>query len=722
MAESIDTRADVQRVAELLRRELQKPKGERNSELIRRSTAVVRAFSESGVQVPEGGAESFQGEVTEPTRFESREGPVDIDPAAQLSNRALGIEAKNRAEDIVNFLKRPFMTDKEKEEKAQELRISRAEEQLQLEADAQASGVDPSSLKPAAIAGGLLPDIAGGSIGGAIPFARSLTGSLARVATEAGLGAVLGGSTTPLDEDPTNAALLDGGITFGLGVMTEIPGLATDFLRREIRAARNSSQDAAIQKISDEIGLDLTIGERTQAPAAIVAETSVAARPDGERAKFLQKRRDQLEQVFTKVEDSLNPSQLSPEQIISRTRDAYDQTISGMARLASEQFRNTIEPTLTKVGAKIDSQGRIQGGFKFIETPELINELQVQRRNLADQPLSGATQQALNQLDNEIARLKASPLDIGQVQRLLKDLSQRNAPTGIVIKDNTQASDILSSKNVQTAITNDLENLIGNPDIPEEFRDAVATMQDARRQFGREMADIEVFKNTAVDRLLGKTGDPTSVDFAQRVAKLDTKGFVDLVDMADDVNPGLGQAIRSVVFKDLVDQHTNLAVLGSNKFKSAEDIEVGPIIGAINKMSSSKRKAFIGHNLDPEQTRFLDNTLVGLKAIAEGPTGKNIHAQTLRNRAEQWAINAASQDKGFIARLLAGELAPGVIERMLFTEQGQRALSNLGQPKITRAQLAQSFTYLNTAMAEDEKAKEELARQRVLKGLADSPI
>ncbi len=722
MAEVIDTRADVEAVAAALTAELAKPEAEQDLDLIRRATAVVSAFPEAGLQAPAAGTQAFEGTPVTPRKAEApgQGFPTQVSPAEQLSQRALVSEAKNRGEDIVNFLRRPFLSDAEQAKEAEEIRVRRAQEQLQLEADARAAGVDPASLKPAQITGGLAPDIAASALGG-IGLPRTVGGALTRIATEAGIGAVLGGSTTPLDEDPTNAALLDGGITLGLGTLTEIPGLAADFLRREIRAARNSTQDEALRRISDDVGIDLTIAERTQVPAAITAETSVAARPDGPRAQFLEQRKGQLQDAFNRIEATLNPDQLSSAQVISQTRQAYDDTISGMAALASQQFRNNLEPALGPIGARLDNEGRILGGFKFIQAPELVNELRVQRRLLAEQPLTKGTNTALRQLDKEISRIEEQGLDLGQVQRLLKDLAAQNAPTGIVIKDASQAQDILSTSAVQRALSRDLDRIAaGGDDVPEEFATAVGSLQDARRQFARERADIDVFKDTAVDKLLGKVGDPTSRDFAAKVINLDAPAFNTMLEIADDADPLLGNAIRGVVFKEILDKHTKLGVLGSDVARTAQNIEVEKIIGELTKMPMSKLQAFTGSNLSAADSQHMRNTLVALQAIAEGPTGKNIHAQTLRNRAEQWAINAASRDQGFIARLLAGEMAPGVIERMLFTEQGQRALTNLSRPKVIGPQLAQSFTYLSTVMSEDEKARAELERQRLIRGL-DEP-
>ena len=709
-----DTRAKVEKLAAALKVELAKPEGERNMETVQRMTAVIRSLrDQSGVTAPpEAVEQAFPGVPVGPEQagVPGQGFNVTIDPSSILGSRVGAMKARHRMEDIKDFLSRPFMDEEEQTQLAQQRREDRAREMIQFEQDARASGVDPESLSAPAIAGEFLPDVAASAVGG-IGLPRTLGGAAARIGLESGIGAVLGGASVDLEEDPMNAALLDAGVTAGLGLATEVPGLAMDFLRRELRSARNSDQNARLQEISERTGIDLTLGERTQSPAAIVAETSVPARPDGPRAEFMANRKQQLQEAFVNIEQRLNPQNMSNNAIVSGTAKAYEDYIKGQSALASQQFRNNIEEVLPGIGSKIDNEGRIIGGFKFIKPTELLDELQTQRDLLADQPFQGS-RQALAELDREIAVIAQNGMDLGQVQRMLADLSAQNKPTGIVIKDTERGLDILNSGSVQRALTRDLERIGADATQPEEFRNAVNTLQDARREFARDRAEIDVFKGTQVDKLLGKLGDPTSPDFARRITGLDTDSFNTLLRVADDADPALGGALRSVVFKDLVDRHSRFGVTGSRAGAPAEALEVDKVIGDLSKMPLSKLKAFTGTDLPDADAAHLRNTLVALQAIAEGPTGKNIHAQTLRNRAEQWAINAASRDKGFVARLLAGEISPGLIERMLFTKDGQRALSNLANPKVVGPQLAQSYTYLSNAMSEDEKQKEELARQK----------
>jgi hypothetical protein len=69
------------------------------------------------------------------------------------------------------------------------------------------------------------------------------------------------------------------------------------------------------------------------------------------------------------------------------------------------------------------------------------------------------------------------------------------------------------------------------------------------------------------------------------------------------------------------------------------------------------------------------------------------------------AINAASRDSGFIARLLAGELTPGVMEKLLYSPEGTKALMAFATPTTFRAAGAQSINYIVEAMKDDDSRR-----------------
>jgi len=718
------TIAQMKQIKARVEAEFAKPEAEQNQALMRKGIATLRSFKEqSGVTTsPEARAQAFPGTRTDAINHVSRDGNTTITPAQQLRTRALGEEAFNRGQDVVNFLRRPFLSDEEQALEAHDLRQTRAGQKIQLEQDAIASGVDPKALAPAELVGSLLPDIGLAAVSGGVSTARTGMGVLGRVATEAMLGSALGGGTVPLDEDPTNAALLDGGLTLGLGILTETPNLAIDFMRRELKAANNNGVNKNMEEISQSAGIDLSIGERSGVAAVQAAERGVPAPVGGPKTQFQAKRKAQINQAFQKRINQLDPANTPPHLLVERTKDAYSEAISEMASIASANFRDSMTKPLAAVGSRFDANGRIVKGFRFIKPTALINELITQRRLLQRQPLSGTTPQAIDALGREIAMLKKHGLDMGQTQRLLADLSAENRATGVVITDNTRALDILSSRDVQKALNQDLDDIsTGAAGLPQEMEEAVNALQTSRTAFGKEREQIQRFNNTAIDSLLGNLDQElTGKAFAEKVLALDARSFNTMLGIADKASPGMGNSIRANVFKQLLDENTFLDKVGSTATRTAKDIDVGSVYERIARMPDSKFEAFVGTGVPKEDAQLMRNTLLTLKAINEGTVqGAGGAGRGMRERIEQFTINLASQNVPFVSRLVAGELSPGAMERLLFTKAGNEALSNLARPKILAPVLAQSVSYIINVMAEDEKAVEELQRQKVLKGLDD---
>ncbi len=715
------TQRDLELIMSAVNTEMAKPVDQQDEGLLREYLSIMAAHE---AQADMEGTASAAAQQTAAFAPDPADVPVasraqipgqgfaqEITPLQKLGSEAMATASRNRMQDIGDFIQRPFMDDAEQMQLATRRKVERSMAKLDFDAKARAAGVDPEALRPAEISGSIAPDLLL-SGGPAFAAARSIGGAATRVAAETGLGAVLGGSTVPLEEDPTGAAALGAGLGLGGGVLSELPGAAKDFLRRDLRAAKNSDRDRRVLEISEEAGIDLSLAERTGSPSAGAAELGVQGRPGGPRDIFLAKREEQLVSAFDTAAARLNPEKFSPTQIITKTREAFNTAITGFAKLASERFRQTIAPAVKTVGAKLDDQGRIQGGFKFVQTPNLIQELKVQRQNLSDAVLSPGSEAGIKDLTREIDRLeKGGPLDLGVTQRFLKDLSGRTRPSGITIKDNTKAGDILSLPAVQKAINKDLDDIVAEGG---EFGETIAQLQASRREFGQDIADIEVFKNTRMERMLGQVGgDPQSDEFARNVLKLDTTGFKELIGMVDDIDPGLGRSIRAAVLEEMADKTRHFDPLRSSVDGSVLTHDIGGFMAIMNEMPATKFNAFIDLGIPAKDGRFLRNAMLSLQAIAEGPlaTGK-VTAKGMRERIEQFAINAASQDTGFLARLLAGEFTPGAMERLLFTPEGQIALSRLGNSQVNKALFAQSMNVVVTAMRSDTEATEARSQER----------
>lgn len=690
---STEDKRDLQLLVTEIETRLQDPQSEERDAWLTNATATLQAYEQS---VGMGGTANG---LAEQGSIPAGEDKVIGDLMEDVSFTA----ARNRAEDMKDFIHGQFLDDPEKKALATRRAIERAAYQLNLDADIRASGIKgtPHDFKvPLEFVGSLIPDLLASAVPG-FGTAKTVGGVAARVAGEGVIGAVLGGSSVPLDQDQGGAAALGAAIGLGAGFISEVPGMAANFLKRELIAAKNSTRNDRWEKIADEAGIDLTLSERTGSPSVQAAELGVPARPEGPRAEFMAKRDAQVLKRFDSIVEDLNPQSMTMDQIVHATSVAYDDAISKLSFTASAKFRAGIEPGIRGIGAHLDEQGRLLGGFRFIETPNLQAELAKQLDMLSSQPLTGSTTAARKDLVNEIKQLGEKKLDIGQVQRMLKDLSGQNKPTGLVIKDNTKASDILDSKLVQQALNKDLDRIALQQD---EFGEAILGLQSSRQQFGKDMAEIDVFKNRAVDQLLGKNGDPSAENFSKRIIAMDKRSFKELLDIADDADPELGMSIRAVVFDEMLDLRGVTSLAEATVEGGVRRVNVAEVMADMNRMPFTKFRALIGAGIEVQQARRIRNSFLALEAIANGVSESQPVVRGMRERFEQAAINFASRDQGFIARLIAGEWSPGAMEKLLFSPENQEALARLGTTNISRAEFANALNViLDVFRAEDDQ-------------------
>jgi hypothetical protein len=226
---------------------------------------------------------------------------------------------------------------------------------------------------------------------------------------------------------------------------------------------------------------------------------------------------------------------------------------------------------------------------------------------------------------------------------------------------------------------------------------------EARRAFGVDKAEIEQFMDQSVVKLFDKAvGDPSGKGFVKTLVDMDEGEFVKFIKVVDDHSPGLGRETRAAMFERMIQQNTKFDSLRSSADLPATTFDSTSFLKKLNKMGMSKMLSFIDSGMPAADAKTLRNTLIAFEAIASGPAASGkVVSNSIKERMGQFAINAASQDAGFISRLLAGEFAPGMIERILFTPEGQSALSTLGKPRPGRALFANAMNVLVEAMRAD---------------------
>jgi len=219
-----------------------------------------------------------------------------------------------------------------------------------------------------------------------------------------------------------------------------------------------------------------------------------------------------------------------------------------------------------------------------------------------------------------------------------------------------------------------------------------------------ESVPINSLKATATERLVDKVAADDGLEFAERLLKMPENELTELLGTLDDFNPGAARALRSRMFYELVNKRSTP---DPETGGATARVDTSGLMRDITNLPLNKLNSLINTGMSKADASRLRSGVTALQKMAEGPQAQSA-GTGLRARLENFAINAASQDVGFISRLLAGEFSPGFFERMIYTPEGQRALMHMGDPKVAAPLFAQSVNFAVNAMRAADEQRERL--------------
>jgi hypothetical protein len=690
------TRAQYEAAGEFIERQKALPKDKRDFARIRKALEVMR--SSEGLIGPR-----VEGTSSEMIQAGALEGAPDQPGAAPGSRTmalmdAAGEGARQAVQGAGNFLARPFRTEEEAQQVAATQRQATAKVEVAQEEASRRLGVSGGATRFATGAGKVLTDVAAGGAVGALPRRG------ARILAEGGVGALVAGAEVSPDKDATFASSLGAIGGMAIGTALEIPGIGRDIMIREFKKAGQSREAREGFQLDHDTGIPLTLGEASGSPAVQRAEAAVPAGPGSRRGQFYEQRRRRIVDSWAETEAALNPENLSTEAVIRASKQLYETRVSELGAAASANFRTNLSPIAERVGATIDARGRIIGGERVIPTRARVAELESQLAQGREAPasLSRGEQTAL---ERRIQELRDNPaMTLGKAQEELSTLTELATGTGQVVTDRLSANARRMSRDELSALRADLEAAEQTPGLATEVATA---LRQARETYRQDMEAVNALQETAVNRLLGKVGDPEAEDFAQGLLKLPRRQLTDLLYMVEGARPGMANAIRGRIFAELVDKHrvANTA--------DTLQMDLRQFLGEFEKMGAEKYAAVTGLNLADPAARQAQRGLAVLRRIAGGPEAQAVEKSFVQ-KMEGYAINAFSLNLPFVARMVTGDLGPRYLERLLFTPEGVASLQRLGDPKVTRGAFVQTLVSLNSDLLQSDAELEKIKKEQVM--------
>jgi hypothetical protein len=338
--------------------------------------------------------------------------------------------------------------------------------------------------------------------------------------------------------------------------------------------------------------------------------------------------------------------------------------------------------------------------------------------------------EAANTLDSTISRPGQDVLGRRQVDATLEELGEQ-ARGGRALGAGTQPEQTPGVPQQGRATQVEAEELFQVPTTeldmsPQQARVAAKALRDAREAFRTEIAPLNALKKTGIDTLLGGEKLLGIDEFTKSFEGLAFSQKKRVLDLLDSRRPELGNVLRQSMWAEVLSDAT-VRSTASSVSRGADELIVDTDKLASRLMGSGAQREF--DLLVPPGLSDAARTeaLAGLQSLAKvnlKPDELRSGLGTIIAGLREKSINFVSQDPGFLARMITGEVGPHVVERWLFTRQGLETLARIRGPKGLRgavetgamtqlAELAVDAEVDRQALlAEAEKiAQEEAAKQ-----------
>jgi len=597
--------------------------------------------------------------------------------AALLGQGALG-----KAEGVFNFLAQPFRTEREEEE----ARVRRAQRAAEAELAGERAGLSPGVARGIRQAGEMAPEIAAGGIAG---LARTRVG---RVIGEAAVGAASGAG-----QDQGLMPVLTG-TAFGVGVggAMELPGAGRDFMLRRLRQFDRNEARVAMDA-ANEFGIPLNLAEASEDFFQLRSTPFVSPNAPA-KARFLANRQENAMDAWARATADLDPRTVSTSELVRTVGDEFDKSVTTLAQTARSRFQDSLRQAAEAVGGTVDDTGRIVDAEATIRLPNFLDARFAQLREGAELPFFGLSGRQVANESQDITRFiqeQDGTVTIGQLQALMARLTDEAYGGGDMVQQQLNASQRRLAREQLRALREDLAQATG----PE-----ARILEGAREQFAQDMAKVEALENSAVAQLSANVGDLNASNFTEKFMAMPAEEQINFLRFADRANPQYGQMVRGRIFQQLGEKHMKVSSRGTPGAERTV-LDLNGLGKEFEDMTATQLATLTGART-PEARR-MQQGIKTLRKIANAPDSAT--TASFSEQMQQYAINAGSRDPGFIMRLLAGEITPSLLDRLLYTPKGQQALMRIGEIGVKKG----AFTGAAAALASEAiAADEELAQAR----------
>lgn len=518
-----------------------------------------------------------------------------------------------------------------------------------------------------------------------------------RYGARAGADAAIGGAASALqyaqsDNDRVShvifGALFSGGVRAAVETYSMLR--PTNILQNMtgIRATLSSKTTKGGERLENIVGAPLNPSELTGGTDALSAEL-VARR--GRGVQEIINTREGVQyggavNYLNDVMDSINKGTTPPNVIGERVQQAFDKVVNNIVN--SRRAGWVRDMAAANAAAK---------GEQFIESGKLQSTLYSLIKELGNPLASKESQAVAKELSSDF-RILGKPdkkLTIAEAQTLLAKYTEWGQGTGRILRDVETGKDRFVGAQLKDAFLNDLDATVKSSPNSK----AVIALQRARDNYKLASADLDAVGNDVVTQLMNRNNIPAPEKFADIFKRggIEASEVRSIMGVLNKQDPVAAKMLQRKWIEDALDK---ASIPNAKKMPGAQQFDPETFLKEMDFYSPQAKEVFTSG----QRAKILAGVEYVRRITARG-RGKVTLPEGSAGEITQTAQNVISMNMVFVAGQTARAIAPQAFAKMLFTDEGIKALKVLADPAKYPPTLVSEAIALTQSLSNDNQNK-----------------
>lgn len=491
-------------------------------------------------------------------------------------------------------------------------------------------------------------------------------------------GTAIGGAEglAQFQDDPQNQSRLAAGAT-GAAFGTAAGALqrTIDFFNPGRFAARGvedvqKKADAA-KALSESTGVDLKLSQVLEDTGAESLEALAKTSLKGERMAraFENKQMLQAFKFLKKTERGLDPSKVD---FGTRIKNSFDNTASKMTKIRSQQAAKDFDAARAATG----DLGVIPSNNTKAAIDEILSKFDSEKVRAVP-----AMRSFLRNVEGLQQKFAEKPsMSVKELQNLMASFGKAADGKGGFFSD-VAGFDKYSTQSIHRALQADLAQ------ASEAGVAGAGELKRARLNYEANSQVIDELKSTTLAKLFNSKTMPAPEKIENAFATMPRSQIKASMEMLGDVDPGLQQGLQRFWLGRAINKGRDAAAA-----LPSGEVRFDPDAVLKNLKNDDTFKAVFN---DP---RSRGQVMEGVRVLRKLGIGTSRPSPQLVQKTREGAGVVQSLNGTFVARFLAGTLAPTAFAKTLFTKEGVDNIRLLAKPTSTPAAVAGAMVELEQMM------------------------